>query len=107
MDRKLTVQRLKICLRIKRRHTARASTGDGLAVDVIGYVACGKYARDVGGRRAAFGAGLDFDEAARHVELALKNAAVRRVPDGNEQAWCFDLLRAAVFHAFNAHGVHA
>ena len=73
-------------LRVQRRHAAGAGAGDGLAVDVVLHVACGKNAGHAGLRGKAFEAALGDDVAVFHLQLADKNAGVGCVADGDKAA---------------------
>ena len=93
---------LEEALDVERGHTAAAGGGYRLTVDVIGAVACGKHTLDAGGGGIASRAGADLDVAILHVELAIKDASVRLVADGDEHTAQTDVLGAAIFGVLDA-----
>src|SRR5690242_18710452 len=62
---------LQESLCVQRRHAARASRGDGLAVHMVLHVAGSEHARHAGHRGKADLAGAGVDVAVLHLDLAL------------------------------------
>ena len=70
-----------------------------MAVHVVRHVAGGEHARHAGGGGIAVGAAGDLDVAVVHGQLALEQAGVRRVADGDEDAGNIQLPRLPVRRA--------
>src|SRR5580700_4514683 len=79
------VDRLEVTVRIERGHAARAGGGDGLAVDVIGYVAGGKHPGNAGGGGITVESAPDGEVALAHRELAVEKCGIGGVADGDEE----------------------
>src|SRR5450830_2071027 len=86
----------QVALGVQCCHATGTGAGDGLAVDMVLHVAGGKYARHAGGGGHAFQAGLGFDVAVVHVQLAFEDARVRLVADGDKYAVHIQGFNAAV-----------
>ena len=78
-----------------------------MAIDLIGDVAGGEYARHAGRGRTAIETGADRDVAVLHLELTLEDRRVRRMTDRDEGAGDRDLARRVVGRAAQAQAVHA
>src|SRR5690606_33502720 len=94
-------------LGVQRRHAAEAGRGDGLAVVLVGDVASGEHAFDVGGGGIAGDAGVDLQVAVFHLQLAVEQAGVRVVTDGDEETVGVDVAGAAVLRGLDPHAGHA
>src|SRR5690606_916172 len=90
-------------LSVQRGHAARTGAGDGLAIDVILYVAGGEDAGHGGHGCHAGQAALGDDVAVLHLELAFEDAGVGLVADGDECAGGRELLRGTGFGMAQAH----
>ncbi len=94
---------LKKSLGIQSSHATRSRAGNGLAVDVILHIACGKHARHAGHGGKALQAALGHDIAIVQGQVALENFSVGRVANGNKAAFEFQILQGAVFGGLQAH----
>src|SRR3569623_1125596 len=75
---------VEIAFGVERRHAAGAGRSDGLAIDVIRYVARREHARHAGGSGVALDTGFHFDVPMRHVQLAFEDGSVGGMTDGDE-----------------------
>src|SRR3546814_5574065 len=85
-------------LRIQRRHAAEAGRSDRLAVVLVGHVAGGEHALDRSLRGAAAEPGADLQVTVVHRQLALEQAGVGRMSDGDEETVHVDLAGTVVEH---------
>src|SRR5690606_22705523 len=86
---------VEILFCIQGGHAAHAGRGNGLTVDVVADIACGKNARNAGGSRVAFGTGADAEIAVFHVQLAFEQFRVGLMTDGDEYAAELQILGRA------------
>lgn len=94
----------QVSLRIQGGGAAVACGGDGLAVDMIGDVACGEDSGDVGGGGAVF---LENVAVLVEVELiGVEEVGVGDVSDGDEDAGDFEFGFFAGLGVFEFHGAH-
>src|SRR5450830_573111 len=101
------LQTFQVALGVERGHAAGAGAGDGLAVDMILHVAGGEHAIDAGGGGEAFETGAGLDIAVVHVKLAVEDAGVGFVADGDEQAVQGDRRDAAILRRLDRDAGHA
>src|SRR3546814_4070291 len=78
-------------LRIQRRHAAEAGRGDRLPVVLVGDITGGEHALDRSLRGAAAEPGADLQVTVVHRQLALEQAGVGRMSDGDEETVHVDL----------------
>src|SRR5690606_32791703 len=100
---RVSAQVIEVFFGVQRRHAAGAGRGDGLAVNVVGYITGGKHALNAGLGGVAFAAGTDLQVAILHVQLALEDLRVRLVADGDKHALQVDILRAVVVGRADTH----
>src|SRR5207248_11220751 len=84
---------LEVRLRVERRHAPCPRARDGLTIHMVGDVPRRENAGDARRCRVALAAPLDSNVAIVHIELALEELSVGRMPDGDEHALHVELLR--------------
>lgn len=89
----------EIPLGIDGGHATHTGGGDGLAVDLVGAIACGENAGNMG-----FASVVKFQVAIFiHVEFAFKNLRIGNMSDGDENSRAIENARLACFHIFQFH----
>src|SRR3546814_4208864 len=92
-------------LRIQGRHAAEAGRSDRLPVMLVGHVAGGEHALDRSLGGAAAQPGADLQVAVVHRQLALEQAGVGRMADGDEEAVHVDLAGRSEEHTSELHSL--
>src|SRR6201988_4278857 len=94
-------------LRVERGHATAARAGHGLAINVILHVPGGEHSRHAGRGGKTLPTAAGDDVAVFHLELPGEELGIRRMPDGDEQAFRGDLAHRAALEISCLHAAHA